>query len=93
VVELLFIALNIADAYLTKAGLSMGAVEVNPLAVHFGSSLIAKGLIAVLIIVGLHWFSREKSLWWMNLIVFGVVLWNFMQCGILHVICGIPWPI
>ncbi|MBA7711439.1 hypothetical protein ES703_120402 [subsurface metagenome] len=91
--ELLFIALNIADAYLTKAGLLMGAVEANPLAVYFGSSLIAKGMIAVLIIIGLYWFGREKSLWWMNFIVLAAVLWNFMQCVSLHVICGIPWPI
>ncbi|GAH82256.1 unnamed protein product, partial [marine sediment metagenome] len=57
---ILFIALNIADAYLTKTGISMGAVEGNPLAAYFGSSLIARGLIAAAIVIGFHLFGKEK---------------------------------
>lgn len=88
---LLFILLNIADAYLTKTGLSMGLAEGNPLVVHFASSMIAKGLIALAIVIGLYWFGREKSLWWMNLIVLAAVLWNFAHCAALHLILGTAW--
>ena len=90
--ELLFIALNIGDAYLTKTCLSMGSVEANPLAVHFGSSLIAKGLLALGIIVCLRCFGKEKLIWWLNLVFFGVVVWNFTQYAILY-ICGITCSI
>ena len=78
-----FVILNLMDAYLTKAGLAMGASEVNPLMASIGGSMIAKGLIAVALVFILYWFRKERVLWPLNLILFGVILWNSAVYGIL----------
>jgi len=77
---IIFIGLNVCDAYLTKAALSMGATELNPLVVTWGSSLIAKGLVATGIVLILYFFNKEKLLWAVNMVLLGVVLWNFGVC-------------
>ena len=71
-----FVALNIADAYLTKMSLMSGAVEINPLMAGIGSSMLSKGLIGVAIAVALYLFGKEGMLWLLNLALFGIVLWN-----------------
>jgi hypothetical protein len=71
-----FVALNIADAYLTKLSLMSGAVEINPLMAGIGSSMISKGLIGVAVAVALYLFGKENMLWLLNLALFGIVLWN-----------------
>lgn len=71
-----FVALNIADAYLTKMSLMSGAVEINPLMASIGSSIVSKGLIGVAIAVALYLFGKENMLWLLNLALFGIVLWN-----------------
>jgi hypothetical protein len=71
-----FVALNIADAYLTRMSLTSGAVEINPLMAGIGSSMISKGLIGVAIAVALYLFGKENMLWLLNLALFGIVLWN-----------------
>jgi len=81
----IFIGLNIIDAYLTKMGLAMGAEEFNPLMIHLGSSALAKGLIALGIIIALYWFRKERALWLLNLAFLGVVLWNLAIIGVLKV--------
>jgi len=78
----IFIILNLTDAYLTKAGLAMGASEVNPLMTPIGGSIITKGLLAIALILILYWFEKERVLWPLNLILFGVILWNSAVCGI-----------
>ena len=72
----LFIALCLLDAALTKAGLALGAVEVNPLMTHIGSSVLVKGALALAIVLLWNRLGRGDSLWYMNLVVFGAVLWN-----------------
>ena len=72
----MFITLNIMDAYLTKLALAIGAVEVNPLMTYIGSSMITKGLIAVALVFILYCFEKERVLWPLNLMLFGLVLWN-----------------
>ena len=72
----MFVALNIMDAYLTKAALAVGAVEVNPLMTSIGSSMITKGLIAIALVFILYWFGKERVLWPLNFMLFGLVLWN-----------------
>lgn len=72
----IFVTLNIVDAYLTKMGLMAGAVEFNPLMTAVGSSMITKGLMAVALAFILYYFGKEKALWPLNFILFGVVLWN-----------------
>jgi hypothetical protein len=72
----MFITLNIMDAYLTKLALAIGAVEVNPLMTSIGSSMITKGLIAVALVFILYYFEKERALWPLNFMLFGIVLWN-----------------
>jgi len=79
---LAFIGLNIADALLTKEAMSMGAVELMPLARIFGSSMIWKGLIAAVIVAGLYYWGKQKSLLPLCLGMVGVCLWNFLVCFI-----------
>jgi hypothetical protein len=77
---IVFIALNLGDAYLTKVALSLGALEVNPLVTTWGSSLIAKGLVATGIALLLYAFRKEKLLWAVNILLLGIILWNFAVC-------------
>jgi hypothetical protein len=71
-----FVALNMADAYLTKMSLMAGAIEVNPLMVSFGSSIISKGLIALALVSALYFLGKERILWLLNFGLFGIILWN-----------------
>jgi len=82
---IIFIALNVCDAYLTKIALSMGAAEFNPLVITWGSSLIAKGLIAALVVLLLYFFNKGKWLWAINMLFLGVVLWNLAVCMVIKV--------
>jgi hypothetical protein len=81
----IFITLNILDAYLTKMGLTAGAVEVNPLMTAVGSDMLIKGLMAILLAFILYYFRKERALWPLNFILFGIVLWNSATCLIVNV--------
>ena len=83
-----FVALNIADAYLTKMSLMSGAVEINPLMAGIGSSMLSKGLIGVAIAVAFYLFGKEGMLWLLNLALFGIVLWNSASYLIIYL-----WPL
>lgn len=72
----IFISLNILDAYLTKTALAMGAEELNPLVIPLGSSMVAKGLMAVALVLILYLFRKEGALWLLNFALFGLILWN-----------------
>jgi len=72
----MFITLNIMDAYLTKMALAVGAVELNPLMTSIGSSMIAKGLVAIALVFILYYFEKERVLWPLSFVLCGVVLWN-----------------
>jgi hypothetical protein len=78
---LMFIGLNVADAYLTKTALAMGAIELNPLGV-FWSSMLIKGLIAAAIVVGLYFWGKERALSPLCLAMFGICCWNLAMCFI-----------
>ena len=78
----IFVALNIIDAYLTKTGLAMGAEELNPLMTHLGSSMVAKGLMALGLVVILYWFRKEGGLWLVNFAFLGLILWNLASVAI-----------
>jgi hypothetical protein len=72
----IFITLNIMDAYLTKMSLAVGAVEANPLLTYTGSSIVIKGLVAIALAFILYCFKKERVLWPLNFMLFGLVLWN-----------------
>jgi len=84
--KILFVGLNIADAWLTKGALNLGAIELNPVTAGWGSNVIAKGIVAIIVILALHWFYKEKLLLPLNFVLFGVVLWNLATNMILRVI-------
>jgi hypothetical protein len=73
---IMFITLNLFDAYLTKVTLTMGAVEVNPLMTSIGGNILVKGLVAAALVLILYWFQKERVLWSLNFMFFGVILWN-----------------
>ena len=72
----MFVALNLADAYLTKTSLAVGAIEFNPLMLYSGSSLIIKGLLAAAVVFVLYSFGREKVLVPLNFLLCGLIMWN-----------------
>jgi hypothetical protein len=51
-----------------------------------GSSILAKGGIAVAMAFLLYYFRQRRVLWLLNVILFGVVLWNLSICFIMHCI-------
>ncbi len=80
----LFVTLNVVDAFLTKTALSAGAVEFNPIMAAIGGNMLAKGGIAVALAFLLYYFRQQRVLWLLNIILFGVVLWNLAICFIMH---------
>jgi len=80
---LAFIGLNIADALLTKEAMSMGAVELMPLARIIDNSLLWRGIAVAAVIAGLYYFGREKLLLPLNIALIGICFWNFQACFIL----------
>jgi hypothetical protein len=79
----LFITLNVLDAFVTKAALAVGAMELNPMMTTIGSSMIVKGALALALVFLLFYFGKERTLWPLNLMLFGVVLWNLAVCGVM----------
>ena len=93
----LFVTLNVVDAFLTKTALSMGAVEFNPVMATIGSNMLIKGGIALALAFLLYYFRQRRALWLLNIILFGVVLWNLSICFIMtsipsaYTMLGIPF--
>jgi len=83
---IIFVLLNVTDAYLTKMGLAAGAIEINPLMPAIGSSILFKGLIAAALVGVLYFFRKERILWLMNFVLFGVVVWNSATCLIIKLL-------
>ena len=74
--SVIFVVLNVTDAYLTKVGLMAGAMEINPLMTSIGSNMLFKGLIGAAVVCALYFFGKEKILWPLNLGLLGIVVWN-----------------
>jgi len=81
-----FIGVNVADAYITKLALSMGGVELMPVAKLFGSDMLLKGLSASLVVLALYLCHKEKLLLPLCLGLVCVYLWNL---AVLTSICVI----
>ena len=75
----IFIGLNVLDAYLTKTALTLEATELTPLAEFFGSNMLWKGLIAGGIVGLLYLFHKERLLKYLNIGMALICLWNFSQ--------------
>lgn len=81
---LMFISLNIADAWLTKQVLAMGWQEINPIVRTYGTNMMVKGFLALAIALALVRFGKTKLLWTLNAFMSAVVLWHC--AGLLHLI-------
>jgi hypothetical protein len=79
----LFVGLNVLDAFLTKTAISVGAVEFNPVMAALGSNVLIKGGIAVVLAFILYYFHQQRALWLLNIVFFGIVLWNMSICFIM----------
>jgi hypothetical protein len=73
----IFISLNILDALFTKIAVSQGATELMPLAKMFGSSIIAKSLIAIAIVAALIAINKLRLLLILNVALGIIVAWGF----------------
>jgi len=82
----IFVLLNITDAYLTRVGVMAGAIELNPLMSVIGSNMLFKGLIAAALVGALYFFGKERILWLLNFALFGVVVWNSATCLIVKLL-------
>jgi hypothetical protein len=80
----LFVTLNVVDAFLTKMAISAGALEFNPVMAAIGSSVLAKSGLAVALAFLLYYFRQQRALWLLNIILFGIVLWNLSVCFIMR---------
>jgi hypothetical protein len=74
---IVFIGLNILDAWLTGVALGLGSYELNPfLGAKFGSSMLIKGLIACQIVITLILFKRGGLLKPLSLGMLLICAWN-----------------
>lgn len=72
---LIFVGLNVADAWVTKQVLAIGWQEVNPIISAYGTNMVIKGFLALAIVLLLVRFGKTKLLWVLNLCMVVVVLW------------------
>ena len=73
---LLFIFLNIADAWLTEQLIANGGAEANPIVDGYGASLAIKALLAVLIVTLVAVTGKARFLRLLNIGMILVVLWT-----------------
>jgi len=71
-----FVALNAADAWLTRLALRFGASEANPVVACLGGNLEAKVLTSIAIVLLLWAFGRDRIVTLLNIGMGLVVLWN-----------------
>jgi hypothetical protein len=71
-----FVALNAADAWLTRLALQSGASEANPIVASLGGNLEAKVLASIAVVFLLWAFGRGRIVTLLNIGMGLVVLWN-----------------
>lgn len=73
---LVFVGLNIADAWLTKQLLAVGGVEANWWPELYAGNMLIKGLAALAVVLILIRFGKPKLLLWLNIGISIIVLMN-----------------
>ena len=73
---LLFIFLNIADAWLTERLIDNGGAEANPIVDGYGASLAIKALLAVFIVAVLGVIGKPRYLRLLNIGMLMIVVWT-----------------
>lgn len=71
-----FVCLNMADAWLTTQLVAHGGVEAFWWSAHFNSSILVKGILALLVAIVLIRLDKTKLLKWLNVAMVFVVLSN-----------------
>lgn len=79
---LIFICLNVIDGWLTRIDLALEASELSPLAPPFAANLMARGLVALVIILMFYLVKKEGLIWWANLLMLIPISWHFIARGI-----------
>ena len=72
-----FIGLNILDAWLTRVALGFGSYEFNPfIDIRLGNSMLVKGLVSFLIVIILVWVERGGLLKPLSIGMLLICIWN-----------------
>jgi hypothetical protein len=77
--SVIFVGLNMADAYFTQLVLANGGIELNPLAGTFGTNILARALLAAVSAAAISLAGRRNWLGHLNTILLWVVMWNLWQ--------------
>ena len=73
---LMFVGLNLADAWVTEQLLAHGGGEANAIVSAYGSNMLIKGFIALAIVVTMVRLDKAKLLKVLNICMAAVVLWT-----------------
>ena len=73
---LLFVGLNLADAWLTKELIAAGGGEANPIVSAYGGNMLIKGFLALAIALLLVRFGKTRLVWMLTMCMVLVVLWT-----------------
>lgn len=74
--SLIFVGLNLADAWVTKELLAHGGGEANVITSAYGSSTLIKGSLALAIAFVLIRLNKAKLLFVLNICMAAVVFWT-----------------
>lgn len=87
--SILFVVLNLIDAWLTKQAFALGEVELNPVVNYFGygDNLLVKGLLALAIVLIFRYFGKSHLFWYLNILMVGVIFWNTSVLAVLKIYC------
>jgi len=85
----LFVVLNLVDAWLSKQAFALGETELNPIVRYFGygDNLLLKGLVALAIALVFWRFGKSHLFWYLNILMLIVVFWNTAVLTVLKIYC------
>ena len=75
---ILYISLNLADAWLTNLSIGLGGIERNPIVRLYGGNMAIKCSLALIVLVLLFLFKKERLLLSVNALLAIIVLWNLI---------------
>lgn len=72
----LFVGLNLVDAWLTKELIAAGGGEGNPIVSAYGGNTLIKGFLSLAIALLLVGFGKARLVWMLTMCMVLVVLWT-----------------
>ena len=73
---IVLLILNVADALLLRTATQLGAIELNPIAPPLEANPVARGLIALVIILVLYFFKKSSLRWWLVALTLGFIVFH-----------------